>query len=97
MRRSQASTSSSAEQLHQRRHEQGADDGRVEDDAGGEADAELLDVEAGAAREHEEREHQDQRGAGDELAGAGEAVLDAAGVLWRSSYSSRIRVSMKTS
>ena len=56
-------------QPHQRRHEQRADDRRVEDDARRETDAELLDVDARARGQHEEREHQDQRGARDELAG----------------------------
>src|SRR3954447_22557442 len=37
-----------AEQPHQRGHEQRTDDGRVEDDPGGETDAELLDVDARA-------------------------------------------------
>src|SRR5439155_12022658 len=42
------------EELHQRRHEQGADDGGVEDDPGREADRERLDLVAGCRRENEE-------------------------------------------
>jgi hypothetical protein len=64
------------QQAHERRHEQGAEDGGVEDDPRGEADRELLDLEAGTRGEHKEREHEDQRGAGHELAGTGEAELD---------------------
>src|SRR4051794_3598303 len=64
-----------AEELHQRRDEEGADDSGIEDDPGSEANRERFDLVAGARREHEEREHQDQRGARHELARACEAEL----------------------
>ena len=67
-----------AEQPHQRRHEQRADHGRVEDDPRREPDPELLDVDAGARREHEEREHQHERRARHELARAREPERDRA-------------------
>src|SRR5262249_56509624 len=47
---------------HDRGHEQRADDCRVEDDAGGQADPELLDVRSRAGREDEEGEHEHERG-----------------------------------
>ena len=65
-----------AEQAHQRRHEQGADERRVEDDAGCEADCEGLELVAGTGREDEEGEHEDEGAAGDELSCAGEPELD---------------------
>ena len=65
-----------SEQFHQRGHEQRADHRGVEDDPGGEADREHLDLVARARREDEEGEHEDERGARDELAGAGQSELD---------------------
>src|SRR5579859_6487707 len=56
-----------AEQFHQRGYEKCADHGGVEDDPGGEPDREWLNFIAWARGEHEEGEHQDQRGAGHEL------------------------------
>src|ERR1051325_11023752 len=51
-----------AEEFHQRWDEQGADDGRVEDDPGRQPDRERLDLVTRGRREHEEGEHQDQSG-----------------------------------
>src|SRR5262249_29557658 len=65
-----------AEQDDKRGHEQRPDHGRVENDSSREADAELLDVDARAAREHEEREHQHEGRARDQLPSPREAELD---------------------
>ena len=68
----------SAEQLHDRRHEQRPDQRRVDEDPGGEPDPELLDVRAGPGGEREEREHEHERRARHELARARDARVEIA-------------------
>src|SRR5581483_4159877 len=66
----------SAEQLHERRNEEAANDRGVEDDPRRQADRERLDLVTRARRENDEREHENQGGARHELAGARETELD---------------------
>src|SRR4051812_12610399 len=65
-----------AEQGNDRRQQQRADNRGVEQDAGAEAGGEDLDAGAGRRRHRYEAEEEDQRGAGDEPAGAADAFDD---------------------
>ena len=86
------------EQRHHRGHQQGPDHGRVEQDPGGQAGREHLQVRARAGCQRYERQEQDQRGARHQAAGAADPAHDrGARVAGSLSYSSRIRVRMNTS
>jgi len=65
-----------AEQRHQRRHEHRTDDRRVDEDADAQPGRQRLEVRPRPGRQGGEGEEQDQRGAGDQAAGAGDAGDD---------------------
>ena len=73
-----------------------ADQRRVDQHGGGEADAELLQVDQGEGGE--DREHRDHHrgGRGDDAGRAADAVLDGGGVVRPLSQPSLIRLRMNT-
>ena len=64
------------EQAHRRRHEQHANDGRVQQNCKGHPDADALDGDRLGQRERGEHGDHDQRGAGDHAGRLGQAVGD---------------------
>lgn len=65
-----------AEESRRGRDEEGADDGRINDDGDGQTDPELLDGEDLSSRAPSEHDHDEQGRRGDDASGALEAEGD---------------------